>query len=58
MRSAKILIMLGIVIFLAGCVPSLHPLFTDKDLVFDQCTCGDLGGRRWKEHLDISKIRR
>ncbi len=40
MRSAKILILFGIVIFLTGCVPSLHPLFTDKDLVFDQALVG------------------
>ena len=40
MRSAKILILLGMAIFLTGCVPSLHPLFTDKDLVFDQALVG------------------
>jgi hypothetical protein len=40
MRSAKFLILLGVVIFLAGCVPSLHPLFTDKDLVFEQALVG------------------
>jgi len=40
MRSAKILILLGVAIFLTGCVPSLHPLFTDKDLVFDQALVG------------------
>jgi len=40
MHSAKILILLGVAIFLVGCVPSLHPLFTDKDLVFDQSLVG------------------
>src|SRR3990170_1492928 len=40
MRSIKILILFGLVIFLTGCVPSLHPLFTDKDLVFDQVLVG------------------
>jgi len=40
MRSAKLLILLGVVIFLTGCVPSLHPLFTGKDLVFDQALMG------------------
>jgi hypothetical protein len=40
MRSAKILIMLGVAIFLTGCVPSLHPLFTDKDLIFDPALLG------------------
>jgi len=40
MRSAKILILFGVAIFLTGCVPSLHPLFTDKDLVFDHALVG------------------
>lgn len=40
MRSAKILILFGVAILLTGCVPSLHPLFTDKDLVFDQVLVG------------------
>ncbi len=40
MRSVKIMILLGVAIFLCGCVPSLHPLFTDKDLVFDPALVG------------------
>lgn len=40
MRSAKILIMLGVAIFLSNCVPSLHPLFTDKDVIFDPTLVG------------------
>lgn len=40
MRSAKILILLGVAIFLTGCVPSLHPLFTEKDLVFEPALVG------------------
>jgi len=40
MRSLKILILLGMAIFLSGCVPSLHPLFTEKDLVFDPALVG------------------
>lgn len=40
MRSANILILLGVAILFTGCVPSLHPLFTDKDLVFDPALVG------------------
>jgi hypothetical protein len=35
MHRIKTLIAFGIAIFLANCVPSLHPLFTEKDLIFD-----------------------
>jgi hypothetical protein len=31
----------GLLIFLAGCVPSLHPLYTDDDLVFDPDLVGE-----------------
>lgn len=40
MRSAKLLILLGMAIFSSGCVPSLHPLFTEKDLTFDPALVG------------------
>ncbi|MDD1777525.1 MAG: hypothetical protein LUQ65_05095 [Candidatus Helarchaeota archaeon] len=40
MHSAKILILLGVAIFLTGCVPSLHPLFTEKDLIFEPALVG------------------
>ncbi len=41
MRYLKILAVLGIVLFISGCVvSSLHPLFTQKDLVFDKALLG------------------
>lgn len=41
MRTMKILFTFGIVLLISGCVvPSLHPLFTEKDLVFDPALIG------------------
>lgn len=40
MRAAKIPIVLAIALILTGCVPSLHPLFTEEDLVFDGALLG------------------
>lgn len=47
MRTAKILVVFGIMVFITGCVPSLHPLFIEKDLVFEPTLVGtwtDEGG--------------
>ena len=33
-------IQLGMLLFLAGCVPSLNPLYTEKDLIFDEALLG------------------
>ena len=40
MRTTKILVAFGIALFMASCVPSLHPLFTNKDLVFESALVG------------------
>ena len=29
------------VVVLMGCIPSLHPLYTEKDLVFDESLLGE-----------------
>jgi hypothetical protein len=39
-------VLIGLLLVLGGCVPSLHPLYTDKDLIFD---LGLLGEWEWKE---------
>src|SRR3972149_838104 len=57
MRSIKILILLGLVIFLTGCVPSLHPLFTDKDLVFDPALVGTWVDEDGKNIWEFQKSR-
>lgn len=40
MNSKTILITVSIALLFAGCVQSLHPLFTDKDLVFEPALIG------------------
>jgi len=40
MRAAKILVAFGIALFMTSCVISLHPLFTNKDLVFESALVG------------------
>jgi len=40
MRITAIMVALGLAVLMAGCVPSLHPLFTEKDLVYDPALVG------------------
>ena len=40
MRTTIMLTIFAMVLFMAACVPSLHPLFTEKDLVFDPALVG------------------
>ncbi len=40
MRAMRLLFALGIAVLLAGCVPSLHPLYTEKDLVSESRLLG------------------
>jgi hypothetical protein len=40
MRAVKLMAALGLVVLVAGCVPSLHPLFTEDDLVYDPALVG------------------
>ena len=43
MRTFKPCVILGLALIMAGCVPSLHPLFTEKELVFDPALVGTWG---------------
>ena len=40
MRTIRLLVALGLAALMAGCVPSLHPLFTEEDLVYDPALVG------------------
>ena len=40
MRALKLMVALGLATLVAGCVPSLHPLYTDEDLVYDPALVG------------------
>lgn len=55
MRAIKLMVALGLVAFMAGCVPSLHPLFTEEDLVYDPALVGTWAE---KEGEDICTFRK
>ncbi len=50
MRTVKLALPITLALLLAACVPSLHPLYTAKDLVFDPSLLGtwaDEDGDQW-----------
>jgi len=52
----KILLTFGIALLISGCLqPSLHPLFTEKDLVFDPGLIGAWVGENEKETWILQK---
>ncbi len=56
MRTMKILLTFGIALLISGCLqPSLHPLFTEKDLVFDPGLIGAWVGENEKETWILQK---
>src|SRR6266849_402539 len=56
MQLSKLLLTCLLTVFLAGCVPvdSLNPLYTDKDVTFDNALIGQWGTE--KEGLNFAKI--
>jgi hypothetical protein len=50
MRYITASIIVGLVLMLAACVPSLHPLYTDADLIFEPALVGE-----WAEAKPDSK---
>ena len=40
MNIKKMLLVVSAVCFIVGCIPSLHPLYTEKDLVFEKSLLG------------------
>jgi len=40
MRKASMWLLLGFLLLPVGCVPSLHALYTDQDVIFDQSVLG------------------
>ncbi len=40
MRVEKLLVVVGITVLVLGCVPSLHPLYTEKDVTFEPTLVG------------------
>jgi len=46
---------LGLLIVLAGCVPSLHPLYTKQDLIFDPALVGEWSGKNSNDTWTFTK---
>lgn len=55
MRTIKMLIVIGMTALLAGCVPSLHPLFTENDPVFEPALVGSWAEKGEKETWAFQK---
>jgi hypothetical protein len=55
MRKALKWFLPGFLSLLAGCVPSLHPLYTDQDVIFDQSILGVWGDDNSKETWALTR---
>jgi len=56
MTHLRCVVSLSLVVILAGCVPSIHPLYTDEDLLLDPALQGsweDDGGDVWLFEQEI-----
>jgi hypothetical protein len=49
------IVSVGLLIFIASCVPSLHPLYTDADLAFDPALVGEWSEKGSKETWTFTK---
>jgi hypothetical protein len=56
MRALKLLAILGLMVFLAGCIPvSLHPLFTEKEVICDPALVGSWLDKDSEDKLTFQK---
>jgi hypothetical protein len=39
-KKATTIISLGFLFLMTGCIPSMHPLYTEQDLIFDSLVVG------------------
>ena len=51
----KAIVLLGFLCLMAGCIPSVHPLYTDQDLIFDPSLVGEWGDKEGKETWTFTK---
>jgi len=49
MRNNRVILFVAVVAVFCGCIPSLHPLYTDEDLIFDEALIG-----RWTDEDEAS----
>ena len=51
----KAIVLLGFLLLVAGCIPSVHPLYTDQDLIFDPALVGEWADEEGKETWTFTK---
>ncbi len=56
MRKLISMMLLGAVVLSGGCIRSLHPIYTDKDLVFEPSLIGEWGEDNSEETWAFSKV--
>jgi hypothetical protein len=49
MKNEAIIVSLGLLFVMTGCIPSVHPLYTDQDLIFDPSLVGQWADKSGKE---------
>jgi len=55
MKKPKTIVLLGLLFLMAGCIPSVHPLYTDQDLIFDASLIGEWADKGGKETWTFTK---
>lgn len=55
MRRLSSLAWLGVTLLLLGCIPSLHPLYTEEDLIFDPALVGSWINEDTRESWTFTK---
>jgi len=55
MKKATTIISLGVLFLMAGCIPSVHPLYTQQDLIFDPSLVGEWAGKDGKQTWTFTK---
>lgn len=56
MKNATAMTAFGLLFLLTGCIPSLHSLYTEQDLIFDASLVGEWADRDGKETWTFTKI--
>ena len=55
MKKATTIISLGLLFLMMGCIPSLHPLYTEQDLIYDPALVGEWVGNDGKVTWTFAK---
>ena len=55
MRKAATIISIGFLLIMSGCIPSVHPLYTEQDLIFDPLLVGEWADKDGKATWTFTK---